>query len=180
MTTFDPTTTDLSTLDGAMALVRYVQASVRKDLARDGYHVPLAFVFARRNPETGATLDRVRPVLMVDLHDMDGGETAEALRGVARATDAVGVLLVRECWVLDDRDAGEGATDAVRAAGAQLRDHPKSRDAVMMLFEHRALATGATLWTALVTPEGVGEWSEREGAQGRMTGILPGPARGVA
>lgn len=69
-------------------------------MERDGHHVPMAFVFATLDPETGKPRKCILPMLAAEFSNDDHKDAFSfTIKTIAEATQAVGVIFISEIWM---------------------------------------------------------------------------------
>jgi len=132
--------------DNPMALVEWVQSSMRRYFERDGRLEPVAIVLATRDPKPGRALREPEPVVLPlrfhDARDKDGA--AELIRRVARKSEAVAVVCGFETWVLRSDDAKK-----LEVACKEGIENAPDREEILYCSLERS--AGEFLWSAAIT-----------------------------
>lgn len=121
----------------AHEVLNHLAETAKNLLESDGYAQPFAFMFVRRNPQTGAACaPTLCPIPMSEFSGKD--QAAEFLRRFAQKLDAVAVVMVMESWVVYLPIESEADEAVLRQAEVDgIEAHPDRREVLMVYLEHR-------------------------------------------
>jgi len=171
---------DLSTWNGAQGFIAGSLKLFRLNFERDGYLVPVAFLWVTKNIETGEEFSEPQlSIVALDLDDKDYTFTQLKLLAVDGA--AMMSLFATESWKVEaSKEDAEEVLQYIRRWGS-LKEHPNRKEMVIVTVEHRP-SNMTQAWEATIErAEGVAvlgdfttEGATRLGmAEGRAVNILP-------
>jgi hypothetical protein len=143
-----------------------------------GEFQPMAAVLAKRDPKTRMTMAKpalipVLSALMKSENDKDA--LAEAVVQMAARTEAFGVIMMTEAWMLRP-----GVEQKIDEWIGHIAEHPDSVEVLVLSYQHKHLGQGIAI--ADILREGglrLGPWRiHREGEQGlkasgRFADLMP-------
>lgn len=143
-------------------------------------------LLVQRHPETGESLPEPMAVPMFFVSDAKTFEEdsaakdtfADAVRAMARDFVAVASMFMAETWVLMGQEAaGRGQWGRTRS----LEDHPRRKEAIFAVMEHRAFPGQRRTWLAIIDRDAknqailqpFNQLPNDAEADGRFTNLLP-------
>lgn len=152
---------------------------------KDGYHSPMAFLFTTINPENGKNERSIIPVMAAQFsEDAHKGAFAYAIKTIAAATKAVGIVFITEIWMRtvdatpDMRKMAKSELETFLANQTRPSESPDRKEALFMSIEHSRFGAKAFYADILRDAEGkpsVAEWRTYPGGNmtGRFIHLLP-------
>lgn len=171
---------DLLTAHGAEEFVERTCRVVAKRMEDEGNLPMHAFVFARRNPVNGERFAGVGVIHVLAPPEMANFEDEKEafstfVRSTCSRTDAVGVVLCSEAWMLLSENISKNAMKRYRKHG--ISKEPGRREVLVVALEHHEV--GSCMYTCPVERDHrgkarTGSWlTRRTGqAEGRFFELL--------
>jgi hypothetical protein len=135
--------TSTSTVEGIIEIAGHIREQAKRHLEEDGYVAPLAYLFLRKDLETGEPF--LEPAVLIVqpetlANSVEKDLYATFLRRAAKTGNSVAVLILMEVWTM------YGTEEEIRGSQS-LESFPGRRETVSLSLEHQDLH-GGVLWLA--------------------------------
>lgn len=158
--------TSTATVEGIIEIAKSIQQRAEQHLVEDGFVTPLAFLFLRKDPETGEVF--LEPELFIFMPERMSNSRekevyANCLHDVIKAGNGVAILNLMECWTAD------GSQEEILGWLAEhdsFEDYPARKEKVSLSLEHQDLHGGVVWMAEILRPDGeaprLGPWINEE------------------
>jgi hypothetical protein len=145
-----------------LEVAEHAREIARKEFDEDGEAHLTAVMLVERDVRSGKAWHAKVVVPLDGMTVQSKGNVAEALRGLAEASDATGIVLIAEAWAIDHDKSMTPAALAAHDAEwlGRYHEHPNRIEIVQIHVEHE---TFTEMWRAKIArPAGqepvLGEW----------------------